>query len=484
MSTKPEFLQSGETPRLIPVVADSGKEKRAVSILMATMIAVDEFRTAMLASIGVRAGARADLSGYTEVVFKGKDIGKDRPDGLLILNTGKSQWTALIEAKIGNSELESEQIAKYVGYAKDFGIDAVITLSNQFVALPDHHPIQLQKSIVRSVKLFHWSWMAVVTQATLVLSNDGFASPDQRYILSEALRYWCHDSAGISKFDRMNKEWRDVVDKVRNRSALNRSSPEIENTVASWHQEARDLCLLLSRRIERPVRLRLPRAHRNDPLLRLKEDCDELTKSQTLLCEFEIPGAAAPMTLCADLATRAIRCSMRLQAPADRKRSTARVNWLLRQLRRTNPEGMYVRGYRRGRAEETECPLSVLIEDPSALDSPNTDVEPAVFEVFLVVDVGGKFSGSKTFIDAVEDVVPRFYEEAGQYLREWVPPPPTISPQDPVQPTEKAEYNEGESARGAPSDLAPEQSVLLPSTTPGETFHRTEGNGDNESEKP
>jgi hypothetical protein len=284
--------------------------------------------------------------------------------------------------------------------------------------------------------------MFVVTQATLVLSNEGIASPEQRYILDEALRYWCHDSSGITKFDRMNREWRDVVDKVRNRSALNRSSPEIENTVASWHQEERDLCLLLSRRVERSVNLRLPRAHRNDPVQRLKDDCDELAKSQTLRCEFEIPGAAAPMFACADLATRAIRCSMRLQAPTDRKRSTARVNWLVRQLTKTSPEGIFVRAYRRGRAEETECPLSVLYENPSALDSPNTDVEIAAFEVFLVEDVGGKFSGSRTFIDAVEDVVPRFYEQVGQHLREWQPPPPPISRRDPAQDTPMAQESE------------------------------------------
>jgi hypothetical protein len=433
MSDRPVFIQSGEVPRLIPVVSDTSKEKRVLSVFLASLMAVEEFRNAMLASLDVRTGVRSSFVAFTEIVFKGKDVGKDRPDGILVLNSGKKIWTALVEAKIGNAELDAEQVSKYVGYAKDFGVDAVITISNQFVALPDHHPVQLPKVLTRQVQLFHWSWMFIVTQASLLLTSSEIKSADQRYILNEALRYWRHDSAGISTFDRMNREWRELVDKVRNRAALNRSSPEVENTVASWHQEERDLCLLLSRRLGRNVDLLMPRVHRNDPLKRLRDDCDELVKTQMLRCELAIPGAAAPLCVHADLVARTIRCSMRLQAPGDKKRSTARVNWLTKQLTKTDPSGIYVKAFRRGRAEETEKPLVQLYEDPSALDSLNTDVEPLAFEVFTIDELAARFAGNKTFIEALEETVPAFYNRVGQHLRAWMPAPPLLSERDPAK---------------------------------------------------
>ena len=66
----PDFLSSGEQARLIPVAADSNKEARATSILLATLMKVPPFARVMLASLGQRVGTRADVNCYTEVVFK------------------------------------------------------------------------------------------------------------------------------------------------------------------------------------------------------------------------------------------------------------------------------------------------------------------------------------------------------------------------------------------------------------------------------
>lgn len=467
MTERPDILKSGEYARLIPVVADSSREERALSILLATMSAVEEFRTAMFASLGVRAGAKASLEAYSQCVLSPPALPADRPDGLIILNTGKRRWRALVEAKIGSAELDPVQVERYAECARAMELDALITLSNQFVALPDHHPVRLPKILTKRVALFHWSWMFVVTQANLVLAKDGVASPDQRFILEEALRYWRHDSAGIATFDRMNREWKDLVGKVRNRAALNRTSPEVENTLASWHQEERDLCLLLTRRLGRPVTLRLPRSHREDPVQRLRDDCDSLVKSETLRVEFDIPDAAAPLEVVAHLATRTIRCSMRLQAPTDRKRGSARVNWVVRQLAKSDPASTHIKAIRRGRAEETEQTLEELRANPEALESRNRDHPPVAFEVFAVHDLAGRFGGGRTFIEALEDVVPQFYERVGQHLRAWVPAPPRISERDPAReapapassstPTEgtAAEPETGAIGRGSGSGYKP-----------------------------
>lgn len=154
----PDLLESGEEARLIPAVAETSKERRAASILLATMTAVDEFGAAMLGGVDLRVGARAKVRCFTEVVLRspGAEI-RHRPDGLVCVNTGKKTWNALVEAKIGKSEVDEEQLKAYLHLAKQTSIDAVITVSNQFTALPEHHPVPLPKAMTKGVGLFHWS---------------------------------------------------------------------------------------------------------------------------------------------------------------------------------------------------------------------------------------------------------------------------------------------------------------------------------------
>src|SRR3546814_8699438 len=85
----PDYLAQGERARLIPVAADSSKEVRAASILLATISSVPAFAEALLDSLGQRFGTRSRLGCYTEVVFRGMPAqAKDRPDGLMVLETG------------------------------------------------------------------------------------------------------------------------------------------------------------------------------------------------------------------------------------------------------------------------------------------------------------------------------------------------------------------------------------------------------------
>jgi len=436
MTKLPEFVECGELARLIPVAADCNREQRTASVILAAMRGVYEFRQAMLRSLGVRVGSRSALNAWTEVGLtcapkeKGKKSKKDRPDGLLVLDTGKKRWKALVEAKVGKAVVDEKQLREYLNQAKKYKINAVITITNQFVALPSHHPVRIPK--IRGVELYHWSWMYLLTQATLLLEGKEIESPDQRFLLEEVVRYLSHDSSGISRFTSMDSKWKEVVGKVKSNATLNKTSEEVENTVSSWHQEQRDLCLVMSRKLGRPVKSRLSRTHRTDPQKRLRDDIEALVKNKTLSCVLEIPHAAADLNVTADLAKRTIVCSMRLDAPQDKKSTKAKVNWLTRQISKIDPKGMYIKALRAGRAEDTQSPLAEVFKDPDVLSSDSTSVVPNAFEIFYMVDLAGRFSGNKVFIDELEQAVPYFYEQAGQRLRAWIASPPRIKHADPA----------------------------------------------------
>ena len=273
----PEFVKSGEVARLIPVIADSRKEQRVTSVFLATLPAVPDFAKVILASVGQRIGNRMQINSFTEVVFKDQAQGvSDRPDGLLILDSGRNSWSALIEAKIGSAQLDSDQVQRYVQLARNNELDAVITISNELAEKPSHVPVNIPKNLLRKVNVFHWSWKFILTEAILLQSRAAISDPDQAFLLREFIRFMSHDSIGVRGFERMPPEWTDVISHLQGGGALKRNSVEIELVAAAWHQEVRDLTLRMSHHLAVSVENKISRIHAANQEQRLKDDCQDL----------------------------------------------------------------------------------------------------------------------------------------------------------------------------------------------------------------
>ena len=429
----------GLPARLIPTVSPGAVERRAVSILLSALISVEAFRRVMLQSIGRRVGDRTHVSALTEVVFLGdrpllEQEDNGRPDGALVLRTGQKEWKALIEAKTDSDDLKEKQVSQYVDYAKKYGFDAVITISNQFVAMPDHHPVAIDRRRLQKLELYHWSWTFLLTQAQVLLESDDIDNPDQRYILQEVVAYFNSPKSGVKGFTQMNTEWTELAQRCRRDSKLKASSPEVQNTVASWHQEQRELCLQLWTKVKARAETKLPRAHRQNPGQRLNDDCDLLVKEKCLRTQIVVPDAAAPLDVKADLCSKVITCQMTLTAPQDKKSTQARVNWLLRQIPEASsgvdvPFDIWVRAKAPGRsADGSPVRLAILRKEPLLIypkDQQETPA-PAYFEIWMESTNHRAFTGRSKFIEELEQIVPSFYEHVGQHLKAWVAPPPKM----------------------------------------------------------
>lgn len=423
----------GDPARLFPVLAETSKEGRSLSVLLSCLISVREFGQIMMASIGQRVGSAAKMEAYSEVRLPKNADTNCRPDGLIVLRVGKRVWTALIEAKVGNAEIQVEQIERYLQLAKLNSIDAVITISNQFAASPIHPPYNVSKLLLRGVDLYHWSWMRLRTEASILCDKLAVEDQDQLYILSELVRFLDHPSAGVSSFDQMNSEWSDLVALFQKGGRLNRRAEQIVRTVEFWEQEVRDLCLILARRTNSNVRLKLTRSERNNPEQRFTAECENLADRGCLTASFDVPDAAAPIDVCVDLSKRTIQAGMKLKAPQDRKSGAARLNWLLRQLKSVDPEELSVRLHWPGAGPHTQAPLAVVREDASPVLHDDRNRSPSSIEVLLTVDDGRRFRGPRTFIQLLEQAVPDFYHRVGQHLSAWQPAAPPIKEERPKE---------------------------------------------------
>ena len=445
MDDSPGYLARGERARLFPVLADTSKEGRSTSILLSCLASVHEFGQSMLGSIGQKVGKRAVISTYTEIAFSSQGDDAHRPDGLIVLKVGNREWRALVETKIGNAKLGQDQIANYVALAKKHNIDAVVTISNQFTSRPNHHPVKLPAKTRGKIEIYHWSWMYIVTQADLLISKNDIEDEDQRFILTEMKRFLTHQSTGVKSFDRMPKSWTDVVQKVADGAPLHAKSDEAQETVAAWHQEIRDISLMLSRQLNVDVEIRLKRSHVLNPATREKEDAANLAEKHTLSAKLEVRHAAAPIDITADVGRRIIGASMTLFAPDNKKSTKGRINWVLRQLLKTPETDIHIKLHWHGRRVHAQHTLAELREDPEIASENNQDKQVHRFEICMIRQLGKRFGRQKNFIDELEQMVSDFYEAVGQHLRAYQSQAPRVrkdrSDPDSVTP-EKLQGNE------------------------------------------
>lgn len=432
---RPAYLSSGDPARLFPALSEGNKEQRATSIFLSVLSAVPPFADVLLSQIGKNISSRTVVNTFTEIVFD-QEAGsgrKDRPDGLIEIESRGKKWTALVEAKIGNNHLDIDQVERYLKLARENGIDAVITISNDFVTLPTHPPLKVSKSLLKKVSLFHFSWTSILTEAVLLHEKRTLRDGEQAFLIREFVRFFSHPSAGLSGYTTMPESWVTAIDRIQAGGKIPKSDVA-HSVVSAWHQEVRDLVLQMSRQIGVGVELKLPRNHLNDPEKRLKDGIDALCETGALEEALSIPNAASDILLTADLRARCIRISMKLNAPKDKKTSKARLNWLLKQLKDTEEDTVQVGLNWVARAGTSYYSHAELEKRPEIAYENNTAREIRSFEITVTSKSARRFNGRKTFIEEIESMVPRFYEYLGQHLRAWSPSPPK-----PIHSVKKAE---------------------------------------------
>lgn len=418
--------ETWQPARLIPISGLGGqqeKERRAVSALLAVLTAVKEFNRAMLGMLGAPA---ANVEAFCEVPFVLGDGRHVRVDGIIRVQRGKRTWTLVVEAKTGTAELTQHQVEDYLEVVRREGFNGLLTISNQIVQSVEQHPVHVDKRRFGRLSLFHVSWQRILSIAHTVNEHQGVSDPDQAWILGELIRYLEYEGSGALTFDDMGPHW--VATRTAIRDETIRLSDEGVNDIAArWDQLIQFLSLRLGARLGQEVRPVLTRKEVEEADLRTAALARALVETGVLMSAIRIPNTVGPIQLTANLRRMTATAAVEVGAP-DLKRSTSRVNWLLRQLRAAPSDTRIDVAFYRTRSTSSEL-LQAVLDDPSVLLTEPGRM-PKSFVLALSTSVGAnRRRGKRSFISDVSSLLDRFYRDVVQDLKQWAPPAPQLAPE-------------------------------------------------------
>lgn len=283
------------------------KESNLTSIFLSTLSAIKPYRQALLSVLNHKAkkvsNKSAQLHVFTEINnkdFDGSDTDKGRPDGLIVLTTGKAQtieWAALVEVKV-NSDLNEDQIKRYIDIAKAHEVD-LITISDQIVATPFQSPLA-DKINSKKVNLYHWSWIYIRTKAQQVIESatqigcETTYDTDQIYILNEFVRYLDDPKINVGHFQTMGKNWNPSIKELRQLpNGIQAPEKTLCSIADSWMHEEQDLCYYIYSKTKLKVYLDLTKKEKSNILERKARITDAISKKKCFSFGLLVPQSTA-----------------------------------------------------------------------------------------------------------------------------------------------------------------------------------------------
>ena len=440
--TLDDDVLAGKEVRLFPshhITSEREAELRATAAFLAVSRAVSEFGRAVVSMAG---GPRGKLLCYAEVPFKVETETtprEERPDGILKAVRGKTDWTALLEVKVGDNSIEQDQFDRYHALARDRGISALITISSQ-AALANGLPPQVSVKgwRLKSVPVVHLSWERLLSEAQLLSHRKEVADPDQQWMLEEWIRYVADPQSRIIQPPQLGEHWNQVLRAARE-GHLGNFKNQVRDVVQRWDGFLKKVAFRLRARLGVDVQRKASRAERNDPTVRIRNLHTTVINDGELRGTFRIPDAAGDLRVVVLLAARSVRYAIEVDAPREGRAKT-RINWLLRQLASEDvPGDMLVTAHwdqrklsSQARVRDLKENSDLLLQDSYGHMLPK-EASPRLFSLDWTIALPkGKGRSTAPVLEGIAQTVEEFYKRVVEGLRPFVPRAPQLPQTDPT----------------------------------------------------
>jgi len=419
-------------------------ELRATAAFLAVVRAVSEFGKRIVSTAG-GPGGRIDC--YAEVpieVGAVPDSRIERPDGIIRAFWGKKRWTALVEIKVGDTALDQDQFERYHRLARDLGIDALITVSNQ-AALPNGLPpgVKVNGWLLKKARVVHLSWERLLSEAQVLTRRKSVADRDQEWILEEWIRYLVDPASRIIKPPDLGPHWHKVLQHARQRN-LKACKSEAQNVVKRWHAFLRKTALQLRAKLGAEVKVVMSHAERSDPEVRFKNLLAAVLNDQQLSGTFRVPHAAGDMSVVVLLPARSVQYVLKVKAPTEGRPKT-RLKWLIKQLSSDEvPDELVVHvdwGYRvssQATIAQAKVEIETLLWDNNKQPIPPKS-EPRCFCLRRSAPLPkGRGRSTAPVLEGIAEGIEDFYRHVVEKIRPYVQKAPKLPPEEDKQATPQA----------------------------------------------
>lgn len=420
------YRESGQvmsqSARLIPLLK-TGDEGALTSIFLSAVKLIKEYRDAIFRETKLSRGGKAYY--LTEVVFNDVDE-KSRVDGLIIIvSKGIIKDAIVFEMKNKANSVDKEQVEKYIDLCKKIGVSKMATISNEFVSDSTQSPVKAKAP--KNFSLYHFSWTYLMTKGQLLLFKNelNIKDEDQIEIMKEVLHYFDNPLSGINGHHVMKSGWKETVEKIHKRIPLKVSDSFVEEAVESWHEEEKDMALLLSRKLGVLVKS-TPRDKDS-----LKEDIKRLKDQQELYGNLSIKNSVSDIKIRVDFEVKTVSMSVKVSPPLN-KGTAARITWISKQIENAK---------KKGEAVFPSLEKDILIEANIKYAKQHIKISLSEFERLILESKGKEiqafnivvqskfnagFGSNKKFIVLIEKMVLNYYAGIVQHLTNWNRPAPRL----------------------------------------------------------
>ena len=405
-----DWLESRRA-RLFPH-GNTTQENQTTAIFLATLAAVKEYRELLIGGLGISkiTNRNSSLHVYTEIC---NDAKSERPDGLIVLTSGKRnpviEWAAFVEVKVGANQLDSYQIERYIDFAREVGVETIISISNAITSDVAITPFSIGK---RRFDLKHWSWSFLKVMSTRLLNTNAVDDEDHVYILQEFRRF-LDGHPNVRNVVSMGTQWKDAIQSIHEGDKLD---PVAVNAVAtSYAQEEMDIGLQLTDNTPYFVQLMLRNGENRYETLNT-----QLHDSRKLFSTFTIDGERKhSFDIEVDPTRKSISCSCRVFI--EKGKAVSQTTQLLKMLENSGIQSeICIRGlYHRNKNNGTH--LLTTLEAERAKSASYSIInkefgeEFKEFELFVRREIGRNMTGNQNFVSEIEGLAQAFLLQVVRY---------------------------------------------------------------------
>ena len=480
---KAQFAENSNVVDFFPTEGPRVLERQAASLFLSSLMSVEAFRKAVFEGMGVTVGEGSKLSCLSDFAFLTEYDGDavttdahERPNGLLYLQTATSMWSSLMVTRVGGLELEASALTHSLTIARQNHVNAIITVCDKFTALPSLLPVDIERTVIEGMEVYHLPWGRIYTTAKQLMISDENMSAEDHATLGKFIDYMAHETQCLEASSRLQPETRTIAKTIISGASLDPLNSEILNVVASWRENLKFIAFKLHDQFDCKAIVDgadVSVAKLKDQLV---QDAHMFSVSHNLFGAITLQAGMEPILLKADLTRRTANYSMTFNVPEESSKPTAKLTALLKKLRDGVTEDLYIKAIFSGKEAPKQASLEMVLENSAVLKADYPDSIPEAYEVLMVRDIANDLGDMDLLVAQVDNGLLSFYEHVAQHFSSPMPPqdksaiPESQLDNDNVRPTDENPVEEAsaEIDTTANSEAAVEEEVVPEDSTDNE----------------